>query len=58
MGSATRGSLGVARAALAQVPEIRLETAEQLLQAGRVIGSSNQLRNLLGDPGLETSDKT
>jgi F-type H+-transporting ATPase subunit delta len=58
MGSATRGSLGEARAALAQVPEIRLETAEQLLQAGRVIGSSNQLRNLLGDPGLETSDKT
>jgi F-type H+-transporting ATPase subunit delta len=58
MGSATRGSLGEARAALAQVPEIRLETAEQLLQAGRVIGSSTQLRNLLGDPGLETSDKT
>ncbi len=58
MGSATRGSLGEARAALAQVSEVRLETAEQLLQAGRVIGSSNQLRNLLGDPGLETSDKT
>ncbi|RXZ70102.1 F0F1 ATP synthase subunit delta [Agromyces albus] len=49
MGSATRGALADSRAALAELGRADLSVAEDLLSAGRVIGSSSQLRSALTD---------
>src|SRR5690606_28365482 len=47
-----------ARKALAGVPSSAgLATASELFEAGRVIGTSAQLRGLLADPAAATKDK-
>jgi F-type H+-transporting ATPase subunit delta len=58
MGSASREALSVSRAALAALGgKATLATGEQLLAAGRVLGTSFQLRAALADPSGDPSDK-
>lgn len=57
MGSATRESLERAEAVLAGFTGVTLQTGEQLLEAGRLIDGSAQLRSVLADPSIESSDK-
>src|SRR5690606_7318147 len=58
MGSATREALVAAREALAGVPSSAgLTTATELFEAGRVIGTSAQLRGVLADPAAASDDK-
>lgn len=58
MGSASREALAAAVAALdASAGTTALETGEQLLSAGRVIGGSAQLRAALADDSAENADK-
>lgn len=58
MGSATRDALAAAVDALASLPgKTELATGEQLLEAGRIIGGSAQLRAALADDSAEVSDK-
>ena len=57
MGSATRVATGASKAALAAVGKADLATGEQLLSAGRVIGSSSQLLAALSDHAAEPASK-
>lgn len=57
MGSATREATATSRAALAGVKKVTLGLAEELFSAGRVIGSSLQLRTILADAAGSTDDK-
>ena len=58
MGSATREALASAKTALAALASKDALTAgTELFQAGRVIGSSAQLRTTLADPSAEPADK-
>lgn len=56
MGSATRAALQTATAALSSQTGVTLQTAEQLLAAGRAIAGSPQLRALLADPAVSEAD--
>lgn len=60
MGSATREALSAARATLSGLParDVKLQLAEELFAASRVIGDSTQLRALLSDPSGEAAEKT
>lgn len=57
MGSATRGALADSRAALAELGRADLSVAEDLLSAGRVIGSSSQLRSALTDTEADAAQR-
>ncbi len=57
MGSATREALAASRAELSALGKGDLATAEQLLSAGRVIGSSAQLQAVLSDPSTDGDAK-
>ena len=63
MGSATREALASAKTALAALAStassgaVALTAGTELFQAGRVIGSSAQLRTTLADPSAEPADK-
>jgi len=57
MGSATREALAASRAALSATSGVTLAVAEELFSAGRVIGSSAQLRAILADPSTPATDK-
>lgn len=58
MGSATREALASAKQALAALASKDALTAgTELFQAGRVIGSSAQLRTTLADPSADPADK-
>jgi F-type H+-transporting ATPase subunit delta len=58
MGSATREALSTSRAALAGLGgAATLATGEQLLAAGRVLGTSFQLRAALADPSGDPASK-
>jgi F-type H+-transporting ATPase subunit delta len=58
MGSATREALSTSRAALAGLGgKVTLATGEQLLAAGRVLGTSFQLRAALADPSGDADAK-
>ena len=57
MGSATRGALAGTRAALADLGRAELQVAEDLLAAGRVIGSSSHLRSALIDAEADAAQK-
>lgn len=58
MGSATREATAASRTALAGVRDtVTLALAEELFAAGRVIGSSLQLRTLLSDPAGDIDTK-
>jgi F-type H+-transporting ATPase subunit delta len=58
MGSATREALSTSRSALAGLGgNAQLATGEQLLAAGRVLGTSAQLRAALADPSGSRDDK-
>lgn len=57
MGSATREALAGSRAALAELGRAELAVAEGLLAAGRVIGSSAQLRTALTDAEADATQK-
>jgi F-type H+-transporting ATPase subunit delta len=58
VGSATREALSASRAAVTALGgKTDLAVGEQLLQAGRVIGNSTQLRAALSDPAAEPSAK-
>jgi len=58
MGSATREALASAKTALAALASKDALTAgTELFQAGRVIGSSAQLRTTLADPSADAADK-
>ncbi|MDH6180555.1 F-type H+-transporting ATPase subunit delta [Microbacteriaceae bacterium SG_E_30_P1] len=58
MGSATREALEAARSALSAVPSTDgLTTANDLFEAGRVIGTSAQLRAVLADPAAAAENK-
>jgi F-type H+-transporting ATPase subunit delta len=57
MGSATRESLARATAALADAQGVTLSVGEQLLEAGRVIERTPQLRSALADPTFEPQQK-
>lgn len=57
MGSATREALAASRAALSATSGVTLAVAEELFSAGRVIGSSAQLRAVLADPSTPATDK-
>lgn len=58
MGSATRTALASATGALAAQRGVTLASGEQLLAAGRAIEGSAQLRAILVDPSIETSEKS
>ena len=57
MGSATREALTETRAALASLGRPALPVAEDLLAAGRVIGSTSQLRTVLTDTEADVAQK-
>lgn len=58
MGSATREALSASRSALAGLgTKVDLATGQQLLNAGRVIGDSAQLRAALVDPAVPAAEK-
>lgn len=57
MGSATREAVADIRAALDRLDGVDLATVEQLFSAGRVIGSSTQLRNILADHAVDEGEK-
>lgn len=58
MGSATRGATAAARSALATAgASVDGTVAEELFFAGRTIGSSLQLRTLLGEPAGDVATK-
>jgi F-type H+-transporting ATPase subunit delta len=58
VGSATREALSASREAIASLGgKTDLAVGEQLLQAGRVIGESAQLRAALADPSAEPAAK-
>lgn len=57
MGSATRESLERAEAVLLGASGVTLQTGEQLLEAGRLIDGSPQLRSVLADPSVPFSEK-
>src|SRR5688572_30830235 len=57
MGSATREALAETRAALASLGRPALPVAEDLLAAGRVIGSTSQLRTALTDTEADVAQK-
>lgn len=57
MGSATRKALAGTNAALAKLGRADLRVAEDLLAAGRIIGSSKQLRAALTDSEADASQK-
>ncbi|PJJ72728.1 F-type H+-transporting ATPase subunit delta [Diaminobutyricimonas aerilata] len=56
MGSATREALAAAREVL-DGQNVDASTGEQLLQAGRVLGGSAQLRSALADPSAGAAEK-
>jgi F-type H+-transporting ATPase subunit delta len=59
MGSATREALVAAKDALASITaKTSLATGTELFEAGRVVGSSAQLRSALADPAAARKDKT
>jgi F-type H+-transporting ATPase subunit delta len=58
MGSATRSALARARAALDAEKGLSLETGVQLLAAARAVAGSAQLRAVLGDPAVPSTDKS
>ena len=59
MGSATSSAIAAARAALsARTDAVTLAIGEELLAAGRVIGESTQLRNVLTDPSTSSEQKS
>lgn len=57
MGSATRKALAGTHATLAALGRADLRVAEELLAAGRVIGSSKQLRSALADAEADAGQK-
>jgi len=57
MGSATRKALAGTHATLAALGRADLQVAEDLLAAGRVIGSSRQLRSALTDSEADPAQK-
>ena len=57
MGSATRKALAGTHAALTALGRAELRVAEDLLAAGRVIGSSKQLRSALTDGEADAAQK-
>lgn len=57
MGSATRKALAGTHAALAKLGRAELRVAEDLLAAGRIIGSSKQLRAALTDSEADAAQK-
>lgn len=57
MGSATRKALAGTHATLAALGRADLRVAEELLAAGRVIGSSKQLRSALADAEADAAQK-
>lgn len=57
MGSATREALTETRAALASLGRAALPVAEDLLAAGRVIGTTSQLRTALTDNEADVAQK-
>lgn len=58
MGSMSREALSASRAVLADLgASVDLTTGEQVLDAGRVIGSSVQLQSYLGDPATDVAEK-
>ncbi|EPR75954.1 ATP synthase delta chain [Leifsonia rubra CMS 76R] len=59
MGSATREALVAAKDALASITaKNSLATGTELFEAGRVVGSSAQLRSALADPATAPKDKS
>jgi F-type H+-transporting ATPase subunit delta len=57
MGSATRKALAGTHAALTSLGRAELRVAEDLLAAGRIIGSSKQLRTALTDSEADAAQK-
>ena len=57
MGSATRKALAGTNAAMAKLGRADLRVAEDLLAAGRIIGSSKQLRAALADAEADAAQK-
>ncbi len=57
MGSATRKALAGTHATLATLGRADLRVAEDLLAAGRIIGSSKQLRSALADAEADATQK-
>lgn len=57
MGSATRKALAGSHATLAALGRADLRVAEELLAAGRVIGSSKKLRSALADAEADAAQK-
>jgi F-type H+-transporting ATPase subunit delta len=57
MGSATRKALAGTHAALAALGRADLRVAEDLLAAGRIVGSSKQLRSALSDAEADARQK-
>jgi F-type H+-transporting ATPase subunit delta len=57
MGSATREAIAGIRGNLDRLGTVDISTVDQLFFAGRVIGSSAQLQNILSDSGVEAGEK-
>jgi len=57
MGSATREALAASKRSLDALGSIDLGTATSLLEAGRLIGETAQLRAMLADPSGESGQK-
>ena len=57
MGSATRKALAGTHATLSALGRAELRVAEDLLAAGRVVGSSKQLRSALADAEANAAQK-
>lgn len=58
MGSMTREATAAARGVLADLGgSVDLATGEQLLDAGRIVGSSSKLRAFLADPSEDVANK-
>jgi F-type H+-transporting ATPase subunit delta len=57
VGSASRESLERAKAALADASGVTLAVGDQLLEAGRIVEHTPQLRSVLADPSYEPQQK-
>ncbi|WP_150308444.1 F0F1 ATP synthase subunit delta [Planctomonas psychrotolerans] len=58
MGSATREAVAELRGHLDALGTVDVSTVDQIFFAGRVIGSSAQLQNILSDSGVDASEKS
>jgi len=58
MGASSRVALAAAIDALAEAKGVTVATGEQLMTAGRAVEESAQLRTILGDPAIESAEKS